>query len=68
MTDAHDHTVPDDDTTEADRGDARAAHEADRPPTEEEEAAAPTEVDPEVAEAYKQANERGANVKGEGQI
>ncbi|MBL8777761.1 MAG: hypothetical protein JNK12_17600 [Acidimicrobiales bacterium] len=57
-----------DDTVRADEADAAAAHDADRPPTPEEEAAAPTEVDPQVAEAYEAAMERGAAVKGEGQI
>jgi hypothetical protein len=56
-------------TVEADERDARAAHGADRPPTpEEEEMAERTEVDPDVAKAYEEAAERGANVKGEGQI
>jgi hypothetical protein len=42
---------------------------ADRPPTPEEEAAAESnELDPSVAEHYKQEAERGANVEGEGQI
>lgn len=61
-------TVPSGDTVTADRRDAQAAHRADRPPTPEEEAEAPSEVDPEVARAYEEANERGANVKGEGEI
>ncbi len=55
-------------TVHADEADASASHDADRPPTPEEEAAAPTEVDPQVADAYEDALERGANVKGEGQI
>jgi len=56
-------------TTEADETDAQAAHQADRPPTSEEEAAAErTSLDPKVAEAYEDAMERGANVKGEGEI
>lgn len=55
-------------TTKSDEADAAAAHQADRPPTPEEEAAAPTEVDPAVAEAYEAAVERGAEVRGEGQI
>lgn len=43
--------------------------EADREPTPEEEAAAEDlELDPEVAEEYKEAIERGANQKGEGRI
>lgn len=45
---------------------------ADRPPTEEEEAAAEAiapDIDLEaVAEAYERQNKVGANVKGEGQI
>ena len=63
-------TTPDRDSIAEDRKDANAAHEADRPPTEEEEAAAERSgpVDPHVAESYKEANERGANIEGEGQI
>ena len=66
-------TVPTDDlltdeTVRSDEADANAAHDADRPPTPEEEAAAPTQVDPQVAEAYEAAMDRGAAVKGEGQI
>jgi len=55
-------------TREADRRDAKVQGHADRPPTAEEEAAAPERVDPEVAEAYEEANERGANTKGEGRL
>ena len=56
-------------TVAADEADAQAAHRADRMPTPEEEAAAErTELDPAVAEAYEDAIERGANVKGEGEI
>ena len=61
-------TFPSGDTLDADRRDAGAAHAADAMPTDDEEAAAPTKVDPDVAEAYEDAIERGANVKGEGQI
>ena len=57
-----------DETVRADEADAAASHDADRPPTPDEEAAAPTEVDPEVAAAYEDALERGAAVEGEGQI
>ena len=57
-----------DETVQADEADAGAAHGADRLPTPEEEAAAPTEVDPQVAEAYEDAMERGAAVEGEGKI
>ena len=56
-------------TRNADEADAGAAHGADRMPTPEEERLAESqELDPEVAEAYKEAAERGANVKGEGEI
>ena len=55
-------------TVEADLRDAEASHDADRMPTPEEEEAAPTETSPETAKAYEEALERGANVKGEGQI
>ncbi|HXH59526.1 hypothetical protein [Iamia sp.] len=61
----------DDATASADEGDAEAAHQADRPPTAEEEAAAEragTEVPETVADAYQEAAETGANVEGEGQL
>lgn len=56
-------------TREVDEDDARAAHGADRMPTPEEERIADgLQLDPDVAEAYEEAIERGANVKGEGKI
>ncbi|MCD9622711.1 hypothetical protein [Rhabdothermincola salaria] len=56
-------------TQSADEADAEATHKADRMPTPEEERLAESqELDPEVAESYKEAAERGANVKGEGEI
>jgi hypothetical protein len=57
-------------TIEADEHDAEAAHVADRPPTEQEEhdAEQAGAVPPESAEAYREAIERGAKVKGEGAI
>lgn len=62
-------TTPSGDTVDADRRDARVDHRADREPTEDELAAIRgDEVDPSVAEAYEDAIERGANVKGEGSI
>jgi hypothetical protein len=57
-----------DETREADRRDAQVKGQPDRMPTPEEEAAAPTSVDADVAEAYEEALERGANTKGEGRI
>jgi hypothetical protein len=63
-------TTPDDQTTAEDERDAQAAHVSDRPPTPDEERAADSNppVSPESAEAYEEAIERGAAVKGEGQI
>lgn len=61
-------TIPSDETLEADRQDAAASHDADRPASPDEEADAPRQVDPDVAEAYEDAIERGAAIKGEGQI
>lgn len=66
---ADDQTRPDIETEAAEEQEARATHAADRPPTPEEEAAAEEEgLDPEVAASYKEAIERGAEVKGEGEI
>ena len=58
-------------TTAADETDARAEHDADRPPTPEEERAAEqsaADVDPDVGDHYREMAERGASVRGEGQI
>jgi hypothetical protein len=64
------------DVTDATRSEeaeeARAAHQADRPPTPEEEADADAlardGVDPDVAAHEREMIQRGANVKGEGEI
>lgn len=62
-------TTPSDATQAADQADAAAAHEPDRMPTPEEEKIADSlELDPEVADAYKEQAERGAQQKGEGRI
>jgi hypothetical protein len=59
----------DDATRAADEEDAQAEHRADRMPTDDEERLADEQsLDPDVAKAYKDAAERGANVKGEGRI
>jgi hypothetical protein len=56
-------------TEQAEHQDQQQTAKADRPPTEDEERAAETQkLDPEVAAAYEEAAERGANIKGEGQI
>jgi hypothetical protein len=63
-------TTPDRDTIAEDRKALDDDHTADRGPTPEEEAAADAHgrADPRVAEAYKKANERGAEIEGEGKI
>jgi len=59
----------DDATRQVDEDDAQASHGADRMPTAEEERIADElELDPQVAEAYEDAIQRGANVEGEGKI
>jgi hypothetical protein len=69
MSDSTDPEATDEATRQVDEDDARAEHRADRMPTPDEARRADElELDPEVAEAYEEAIERGANVKGEGQI
>jgi hypothetical protein len=64
-----DETRTDQSTVEADERDAKAKHDADRSPTRDEEAKAEEfDLDPRTARAYDEALERGANVRGEGQI
>jgi hypothetical protein len=56
-------------TRRAERNDASALHDADRPPTAEEEKEADGEPLVEgVAEHYQEMAERGANQRGEGRI
>lgn len=56
-------------TRAAETAEERQQAAADRPPTPDEEAAAEqNDLDPSVAESYKREAERGADVKGEGQI
>ena len=65
-----DHTDPSNATESEEQREATKAHEADRPPTDDEAAAAERKggADPKVAAAFDKANKSGANVKGEGQI
>lgn len=58
-------------TRRAEQQEAGASGKADRPPTPEEEEMAERvarDVPPETAENYEEMIERGANVRGEGQI
>lgn len=57
-------------TRDAERNEADTTGHADRPPTDDEAKMAEKhdDVDDSVAEAYEEAIETGANVKGEGEI
>lgn len=61
-------TAPSVETRAAEEREARAAHEADRPPTGEEAEAAPASVDPAAKETFEEMSQLGAEVKGEGQV
>jgi hypothetical protein len=63
-------TDPSDETRQADATDAFARHDADRGPTDLEEAVADEQGDPDpfVAEHHQEMNRLGAGVKGEGEI
>jgi hypothetical protein len=67
-------TQPDEGTREAERIDAGEAHVADRPPTDEEEAAAEGAAEKfagdraEAAAHYEEMSDIGAHAKGEGRI
>jgi hypothetical protein len=62
-------TFPSGETLRADRRDARAAHDADRPPTAEEEDEVRGElVEPAVAAAYRAATRHGVDQEGEGRL
>jgi len=63
-----DRTRPSAETREAEHREANMHADGGPTPTAEEERAAPTEVDPKVAEAYEEQIERGANTKGEGRV
>jgi hypothetical protein len=69
MTQNPDVTRVSDETRAAERKEATMPADAGPMPTaEESEAAERNAVDPDVAEAEKEATERGANAKGEGRI
>jgi hypothetical protein len=69
-----DRTEPSEATDAVERVDEHSAHEADRLATPEEEAAADKaraelgDDEEQVAEHYKDMAEKGANIKGEGEI
>jgi hypothetical protein len=67
-------TEPNDSTQETERAEAAQTHSSDRPPTPEEAEAAERGKarsggdQKEVAEHFEEMAERGAHVKGEGEI
>lgn len=64
-----DHTVPNESTKDEEATEAEVPPGADRAPTPDEEAAADSNpLDPKAAEAEKEFNRLGAEVKGEGEI
>jgi hypothetical protein len=70
MGDKYQASRSDDATREEERREARAGHVADRPPTTEEDRAAPGRRDlaPGVKEHFDEMAERGASQKGEGKV
>ena len=68
MTNQDSGTTPSDATKAEEELEAQAPHTADRPPTSEEDSEAPTETSPETEKAYKEMTEKGAAVKGEGEL
>lgn len=61
-------TTPSDATQAEEEAEARAAHNADRAPTPDEERATPGHASPQTEESYQEATRLGANVKGEGEL
>ena len=70
MGDDTQNSRPSDATHEEEQREAQAEHAPDRPPTDEEQDSAPGREDlgEGVAEHYEEMAEKGANVKGEGEL
>lgn len=68
MTNKDSGTTPDETTRAQEQTEASAPHQADRPPTPEEEKAAPDQADPQTAKNYQEMSQTGAEVKGEGEL
>lgn len=68
MSDKDSGTTPSEATRVHEQAEAAAPHQADRPPTQDEERAAPDGASPETAQDYQEMTETGARVKGEGEI
>jgi hypothetical protein len=61
-------TTPSAATRAQEEAEAATGHQADRPPTPEEESAAPGQAGAGTAEHYEEMAQLGAEVEGEGQI
>lgn len=61
-------TTPSDATRAEEKTEAAAPHQPDRPPTGDEERAAPSKAGSETKQSFEEMAERGANVKGEGEL
>ncbi|MDA8045348.1 MAG: hypothetical protein M0Z30_08940 [Actinomycetota bacterium] len=68
MTQQDSGPTPNEATKAAEERDARAAHTADREPTVEEAEAAPGRTSSATQKDFKEMTERGAQVKGEGEL
>lgn len=68
MTNKDSGTTPSETTRAAEETEAAVAHQADRPPTAEEEKSAPAQAGSDTSKDYQEMAERGANVKGEGEL
>lgn len=68
MTNKDSGTTPSEATRAQEETEAAAPHEADRPPTREEEQVAPQKASSDTERGYKDMAEKGAKVKGEGEL
>jgi septal ring-binding cell division protein DamX len=68
MADQDKGTTPSEATLQAEEDEARAEHKADRPPTAEEEQAAPSSVSDNTEKSFEEMAKLGAEDKGEGRL
>lgn len=61
-------TTPSGATRAAEEAESHAEHEPDRPPSPDEEQAAPDKASAGTEEGYEEMTELGAKVKGEGEL
>lgn len=61
-------TSPSEETRATEEAETHALHRADRPPTAEEDKAAPGTASSQTEKNYDEMAKRGASVKGEGEL